>query len=216
MGKGIRLLFVHGMGRSPVSGWPLIWQLKWAGLSTSTFGYSTALETFPGIRGRLVARLSSLAAHGDYAVVGHSLGGVLLRAAINGLPPGVRRPRYLFLLGSPVHPARLAKRLRANRLYRLMTGDCGQLLGSGSRMAAIGPVGLPTLAVVGVRGLSWKAGPFSGELNDGVVALSEVSAPWLDDRIEVDVVHTLLPSSKRVGDIILTALGRSGESPAPG
>ena len=98
----MQALFVHGMGRSPLSGWRLLRQLQRAGLKTSSFGYSVSLEDFAGIRRRLESRLSLLAERGDYVLIGHSLGGVLLRAAVNGLPPGTRRPRHLFLLGSPL------------------------------------------------------------------------------------------------------------------
>jgi hypothetical protein len=199
----MQALFVHGMGRSPLSGWPLLRQLKRGGLSPTTFGYSTALENFEGIQRRLVSRIADIATDGDYVVIGHSLGGVLLRAAVRSLPPAIRRPHHLFILGSPIRSPRLARTLSSNLIYRAMTGDCGQLLGSGSRMAEIGPVAVPTTAIVGIRRLPWTRDPFAGELNDGVVSLSEVSAEWLSDLIQVHAVHTLLPSSRRVGEIIL-------------
>ena len=199
----MRALFVHGMGRSPISGWPLRWQLKRDGMTTSTFGYFTALESFAEIKSRLVSRISALADHGDYVVIGHSLGGVLLRAAIASLPGGVSKPRHLFLLGSPVKSSRLAQRFGSNPVFRAITGDCGQLLGSSSRMGAIEQSAVPVTAIVGVRGLPRKTGSFAGEVNDGVVSLSEVSAEWLDDQVQVSVVHTFLPSSRCVGEIIL-------------
>ena len=45
-------------------------------------------------------------------------------------------------------------------------------------------------------------------LNEGVVAVSEASAEWIRDRVLVDCVHTLLPSSRRVGEIILERLAQ--------
>jgi hypothetical protein len=126
------------------------------------------------------------------------------------LPAGTPRPRHLFLLGSPLRPVFLAQRLAGNPLYRALTRDCGQLLGSATRMSEVGPVSVPTTAIVGVRGLSRQPNPFHGELNDGVLPLSEVSAEWLTDQVQVPIVHTLLPSSRRVADIILQRLARSG------
>ncbi len=204
----MQALFVHGMGRSPLSGLPLLLQLRREGLQTSTFGYSVALEAFPEIRERLVARISELADKGSYVVVGHSLGGVLLRAALTSLPQAVRRPRHLFLLGSPVQPSRIAQKLGANPVYRGLAGDCGQLLGSTARMEEIGAMAVPTTAIVGRRGLPWPARVFAGEANDGVVAVSEASAEWIRDQVLVDCVHTLLPSSRRVGEIILERLAQ--------
>ena len=204
----MQALFVHGMGRSPLSGMPLLLQLRRGGLRASTFGYSVALEAFPEIRERLVARISRLADKGDYVVVGHSLGGVLLRAALNSLPPAVQPPRHLFLLGSPVQPSRFAQKLGANPVYRGLAGDCGQLLGSTARMGEIGPMAVPTTAIVGRRGLPWPAAVFAGEANDGVVSVSEASAEWIRDQVLVDCVHTLLPSNRRVGEIILERLAQ--------
>ena len=202
----MRALFVHGMGRTPVSAWPLLWQLRRGGLSPATFGYSVAIEDFARIKVRLVSRIRSIAAQGDYVLIGHSLGGVLLRAAIASLPSDVRRPEHVFLLASPIGSARLARRLSRNPLYRLLTGDSGQLLGSDLRMAQIGPIREPTTAIIGVRGPPWRPDPFAGEASDGVVAASEVSAEWLRDQVRIDALHTVLPASRRVGEVILRRL----------
>ncbi|SDH94227.1 hypothetical protein SAMN05216603_11748 [Pseudomonas benzenivorans] len=207
----MQALFVHGMGRSPLSGWRLLRHLRRAGLKTCSFGYSASLEDFAAIERRLVVRIARLAERGDYVLIGHSLGGVLLRAAVNRLPAATRRPRHLFLLGSPLRPALLAQRLAGNPLYRVLTRDCGQLLGSPARMAEIGPVPVPTTGIVGVRGLPLERSPFRGEANDGVVSIAEVSADWLSDQVQLPIVHTFLPSSRRVAAIILQRLARNDE-----
>ncbi len=204
----MQALFVHGMGRSPFSGWPMLRRLRRAGLPTSTFGYFVSLEKVDGIVKRLVDTLVRLAEQHDYVVIGHSLGGVLLREAIHRLPAGVRRPRHVFLVGSPVHPARLARYLRDWLAFRLLTRDCGQLLGSTQRMAAIGPLRLPTTAIVGTKGLAFQGGPFGGAPNDGVVAVSEVVADWLTDQAHISVPHVWLPASRQVADIVLERLSR--------
>lgn len=199
----MQALFVHGMGRSPWSSWPLLWQLKRAGLTTSAFGYVVSLEDFESIRTRLVAKIRLIAAQGDYVLIGHSLGGVLLRAAVNSLPQETRRARRMFLLGSPLATPRLGQRFYGHPLYRLLTHDCGQLLGSATRMAEIGPVDIPTTSIAGTRGPWGKRGPFGGELNDGVLSVSEVTAQWITDQVHLETVHTLLPSSRDVAQIIL-------------
>ena len=199
-------LFVHGMGRSPISGWPLLRRLRRAGLRTSAFGYSAAFEDFSAIRNRLATSISLIASQGDYVVVGHSLGGVLLRAALNSLPPGTKVPAHVFLLGSPCQPARLAQRLTNNFLYRALTGDCGQLLGSASRMAEVGATTVPTTSIAGIRSLALTRRLFGGEPNDGVVSLSEVSAAWSGSPVCVPALHTLLPTNRGVTQIILQRL----------
>ena len=199
----MQVLFVHGMGRSPLSGSVLLWKLRRAGLTTRTFGYSVSFEDFPRIRDRLVAAISRLAERGDYVLIGHSLGGVLLRAAINALPAGTRSPRHLFLLGSPVSPSRLAQRFAVHLLFRLVTRDCGRLLASTNGMAEIGAVAVPTTCIAGISGFSGVRSYFPGELNDGIVSLSEATADWAAERVHVPVFHTLMPSSPRVAALVV-------------
>jgi hypothetical protein len=203
-------LFVHGMGRSPLSGWPIQNRLRRAGLVTSSFGYGVSWAGFETIQRRLAQRILGVAAAGEYVLIGHSLGGVLIRAAVNGLPAATRPPRHVFLLGSPVAPARLAHRLAGHALYRVLTRDCGQLLGSRERMAAIGALAVPTTSVVGTSGPRGALSAFRGEPNDGVVSLAEVSADWITDQVQLPVLHTLLPMSPKVARVILDRLALAG------
>ena len=197
------VLFIHGMGRTPLSGWRLLRRLRRAGLKTTTFGYSVVFDNFDTIVARLRTQIALLAATEEYIVIGHSLGGVLLRAALNSLPLGSALPRHVYLLGSPVLASRIATRLKNIGLFRILTGDCGQLLGSVDRMNAIGPPAVPATNIVGTRGISDWFGIFGDEVNDGLVSVSEVNAPWLTSCVQVPVFHTLLPSSRLVADIIL-------------
>jgi len=183
--------------------------LRREGLRTTTFGYSVVFENFDAIVTRLRTRITLLAATDGYIVIGHSLGGVLLRAALNSLPPGSALPRHVYLLGSPVLASRIAIWLKNNRLYRALTGDCGQLLGSMDRMNAIGPPAVPATGIGGTRGISNWFGIFGDEVNDGLVSISEVSAPWLTSCVQVPVFHTLLPSSALVANIILQDMARN-------
>ena len=204
----MQALFVHGMGRTPLSGWPMLRHLKLARIQVSTFGYMAGVEAFARIEARLCKRLAALASKGEYIVIGHSLGGLLLRAAVNSLHPNTQRPEHVFLLGSPVQASRLAHRLQRKLLYRLLTGDCGQMLASAERMSAVAPPNVAVTAIAGTRGLRGCGSPFYGESNDGVVSLSEVSATWLGEPLQVPVVHTLLPASKHVAELILARVSQ--------
>lgn len=206
MKRGLQALFVHGMGRSPLSGWPLLSRLRRAGVDAGSFGYSAAVEDVERIGARLMARLLRLADAGDYVLIGHSLGGVLLRRAVNAMPGGTRLPRHVFLLGSPQQPSRLAQSFGSHWGFRLLTRDCGRLLGSAQRMAAVGALTVPTTNVVGTISLPWLRQRFGDEPNDGVVALSEVSAPWIEDQVLVKAAHTWLPASRQVSRVVLDRL----------
>ena len=200
-------LLTHGMGRSPLSFWPLARHLRRAGIQTSTFGYAVSLQPFADIQARLAQRINQLAHQGDYILIGHSLGGVLIRAAVASLPANTPGPRHIFLLGSPTHPARLAQKLASNPVYRAITRDCGQLLGSAERMAGIAIPSCPVTGIAGTQGLSGRLSPFGKAPNDGIVSLSEVSAEWLTDQVTVPVMHSWLPASKQVAQVILERIG---------
>jgi hypothetical protein len=202
-------LYVHGMGRTPLSGWPLVRALGRAGMRTSTFAYSATLQDFRSIEGRLRRRLERIARDGPYIVIGHSLGGLLLRAAIASLEASVPRPLHLFLLGSPIEPSSIAAGLRRNPAYRFFTGDCGQMFASGERMASVGASTVPTTAIVGTRSPLLAQG-FGHEPNDGLVSVGEASAAWLTDQVKVPVIHTLLPASRVVSSIILERTAARG------
>ncbi len=196
-------LFVHGMGRTPVSGWRLLARLKAHGIGTQSFGYATTFQDFAAIRNRLVRRVTTLALKGNYVLIGHSLGGVLLRSAVASLPEGTRLPQRMFLLGSPIQPARIAQKLQRNWVYRVLTRDCGALLGSHARMAQIGVGLIPTTSILGTAGWRGKLSPFGNEMNDGIVSVSEASVDWIDEVIHLSVIHTYMPSSKHVACLIL-------------
>ncbi len=212
----LHAIFIHGLGRTPLSGLPLLLTLRRAGIQCHVVAYLAATESVESIAGRLARKINAVGPDTPYVLIGHSLGGVISRYLLTGPAPPANLPQKLFLLGSPVNPARLAVSLKHRALFRLFSGDAGQLLGSGDRMAAIGApsalLGVPCCAFVGMKGISNKAiAPFYGESNDGVVAFSEVTAPWLtqDDRCElvnVPLPHTLLPASSTIGKAILSRL----------
>ncbi|MCU6433736.1 hypothetical protein LPB67_08090 [Undibacterium sp. Jales W-56] len=204
-----QVLFVHGMGRTPLSAFPLLSRLREHGLQTYSFHYFVALENFATIQARLVKQLCAIAAKGEYVLIGHSLGGVLLRAALNALPAGTRQPDQLFLLGSPITASRIAGRIRDLLPFQIISGDCGQLLSSPERMSAIGSVSTPTIAIVGNKGIKGKYSPFGDEDNDGVVSISEAYAAWAEQEILLPVMHTLMPSSRLVSEALIKNLRRT-------
>jgi pimeloyl-ACP methyl ester carboxylesterase len=202
----MQILFIHGMGRTPLSGAPMLFYLRKNGYCTETFGYFAAIADFNTIRDRLSTKIAHIAAQGDYILIGHSLGGVLLRSALSELSATIKLPTHVFLLGSPVSASRMAKKLSERLLFRLLTGDCGQLLSSEERMAKIASLSVPNTSIVGIKGINGNYSPFLEEPNDGIVAVSEVSAQWIEEEIRVPVMHTFLPSDAVVSNALIRVL----------
>ena len=196
-------LFVHGICSSNFFWLPTLIRFRAQGINPTVFGYNATFQDFSTIVNKLVKAMVRVSERGDYVVVGHSLGGVLLRAAIDLLPIGTRLPKKAFLLGSPIGPSRIAKRLKKNIVFGAITRDCGHLLGSKKRMSSIPAPKVPTVAIIGTWGIQGRFTPFGSEVNDGVVTFSEVNAGWFDEVIHVPLAHNLLTSSKSVSEIII-------------
>jgi hypothetical protein len=199
----MQALFVHGMGRTQLSGWTLLRYLKSGGVNTYSIGYSVIFESFDQIKARLITQLTILGNNGDYFVIGHSLGGVLLRAAIDSLPTEVRKPCHLFLLASPIKASRWAKRFSENPIFRVIAGDCGQLLASDQRMGLIPETTVSKTAIIGDFKLPFRTIFAPNEINDGILSFSEVDASWLTDVVRIHCLHSFLPFSRSLGEIIL-------------
>jgi pimeloyl-ACP methyl ester carboxylesterase len=194
------------MGRTPVSMWRLSRSLRRAGLRTKLFAYATAWQSVDEIVRRLQARLMILSG-GEYVVVGHSLGGVLLRAAIAGLPQDIRAPRRIIMLGTPNHSPRLARRFEHSWWYRLMNGDAGDLLAQESRLASIPSTVVPCTNIAGTRGINGRWSPFGIEANDGLVAVAETRLDGAEEWITVPVRHPFIMNDKQVQAIIRQRCG---------
>lgn len=211
----MQVVLVHGLGRTPLSMLRLARCLRRAGHATETIGYIAALEPFERIRSRVRTRLLARSAEGTYAAIGHSLGGLLLRAALADFPPSAESPRWLVTLGTPTRPPRLARRLRDVWLYRRLAGECGQLLANAEFLAALYVPAIPYTAIAGTRGWPRNVGPFRDALNDGVVALDETLAAASVEHLHVPAFHTFLMNSRVVQQHICARLDALAKATVP-
>ncbi|HEX5574710.1 MAG TPA: alpha/beta fold hydrolase [Gemmatimonadales bacterium] len=200
----MRLLLVHGMGRTPLSLARLARFLRGNGHQIERVGYVAALESFSRIRRRVRHRLEVLARRGErYAVIGHSLGGVALRSALGNLAPA---PACLILLATPNQSPRLARRLQRFWPYRLLTGESGQLLASESFFRQLPPPPVPYTIIAGNAGPRGRRGPFQGDVNDWLVAVEETKVVPGDRPIILPVGHTFMMNDRQVQLAIRQAL----------
>src|SRR5215208_2312900 len=113
-------------------------------------------------------RLERLGTAGPYGVIGHSLGGVLLRSALSQLAGP--QPVHFIMLGTPNQPPRLARVLGVRWVYRRIMGQCGVNLSSPLFYASLPPPEVPYTTVAGTAGPRGRWSPFRDEPNDGIVA----------------------------------------------
>ena len=102
----MRVLLVHGLGRTPCSLFGLASAVRRDGHATQFFAYSPTFESLPRIVRRLAARLEAFEKCNDeVGFAGHSLGGLLLRSALIQVP-GLR-VKNLVMMGTPNRPPRI-------------------------------------------------------------------------------------------------------------
>ena len=167
-------------------------------------GYHVYACNYPSVRGSLKANAAALAAFlgrvpGDVVhLVGHSLGGVLIRTMLERKVPA--RLGRVVCLGSPLRGSRTAARLvrlpggrwligrtlmEHNARGGLDTWRAGVVAGS---IAGRMPLGVGRLL-----------GPFP-EPNDGTVAVEETRVVGLRDHIVLPVSHVALLWSTQVAE----------------
>jgi len=200
----MRLLLIHGMGRTPLSLALLGRRLSRQGHSVRYFRYAAFQESFDQIVDRLVATIRVTVEQQPYALIGHSLGGILARAALPALASGPQR--QLIMLAPPNQSPLLARRLRKRLLYRLMTRDCGSKLVDQTFYATLPHPTIHTTIIAGTAGPRGTWSPFGDWPNDGVVAVEETRLGPNTEVILVPSVHTLIMNSPKVTRIICELL----------
>lgn len=176
-------LLVHGLGRSPLSMFPLAGVVRRAGARTHFFGYSPTLEPLDRILRRLVRALNALR---PTFVIAHSLGGLLTRLALAEV---AHRPRHLVMLGTPNRPPRLAAYFWRWLPFRLLVGTAGRFLAHPAEYARLPVPDMPCTVIAGTGGPVGRFSPFGNEPNDGIVSVSETDLPGADTLL-VPAWHT--------------------------
>lgn len=195
------LILIHGMGRTPLSMLYLQHRLRNLGHTTHLFGYSPTLESLQTVTDRLVQLIQTKIGSQPYALLGHSLGTIIIRNAYPQLSP--HPPIACFFLAPPMVACQAAKFFSKVGLYRLLTGEMGQLLAEDS---FIDQLTLPpnTKIYVGTGGprASWL--PFGNEFNDGILSVAEASGGH--KVVTVPAIHTFIMNSTPVFEDIAQSL----------
>jgi len=197
----LRVILVHGMGRTPLAMLPLAARLRVQGMRPALFAYVPAFERWNGCVNRLKKFIEKRASTEPFILVGHSLGTVLIRAV---LPRLTRKPIACFLLAPPTQACLAARKLAPRLLYRVLFGEMGQLLADPAFMDALPGPDVPTKIYSGTGGPVGRFTPFGQEPNDGVLAVKETLLPHVPVQT-VPSLHPFIMNSTRIAqDIVET------------
>lgn len=173
-------ILIHGMGRTPASMLILAIRPGSAGIQPRFFAYSAD----------------------KVIIMGHSLGTVLRRGV---LPRLTHQPLACFFLAPPTKACLVAQKLAPSRLYKLLTGEMGQMLASPHFMNSLAIPNVPTKIYSGINGLRGRCSSFGEQLNDGILAVEETLLPSVPYDT-VAALHTFIMNKKAIAEDIVTLM----------
>lgn len=204
------LVLIHGMGRTPLSMIGLQHRFQKQGHTPHLFGYSPTFESLQKVANRLVTLIQNSVSPKSYALIGHSLGTVIIRKAYPQLSQ--HKPSACFFLAPPMVACTAAKFFAKVWLYRVITGEMGQLLAQESFIEQLAlPPNTKIYAGTGGPRRAWL--PFGHNLNDGILSVEEASGGQQAIVMTVPSIHTFIMNSTIVFEDIALSLDRCNSPP---
>lgn len=217
-GSGDRVILLHGLARTPRSMGRMARALQAAGYDVVNHGYPSRRHDIATLTAGLRGFLESLPdIPGRTHIVGHSLGGLLVRAALARPLPGLAVGRVV-LVGVPNRGTRVIDRLLGHPLTRMIPALFGRPAAALGRdapwLAALPPQPSPETGVIAGTGRFHPVNPAAWvnllhgarEPGDGTVERDSAMLPGAADAIAVDAAHSFLPSDRRVIAAVLRFL----------
>lgn len=201
---GVRRLVVlqHGLWRSAGSLWKLERALQAHGYEVLNVSYpsteASIAEHAARLRPQVLAAWQALGpGPKELHLVGHSMGGLVLRALAQG--EGMPAPTTMVTLGTPHGGAVLVELRRDLWLFRLLMGSRAalEMAPRAPFLAGLRPPAFPLGTIVGGRGdqRGWHDA-IPGD-DDGTVAVAEAGLQGAADSIRVPVGHTRISFDDR-------------------
>ena len=193
-----QLVFIDGVGGKRYMRGKLIRYFEKIGYSVHCFDYSASSQSLFDIKARLAAVLKEVAVRGDYHAIGYSFGGVLLRLVLQESGDSIPAPARIVLLASPLMPMRLARTFKSWRIYKALTGECGQVAASADQMGKISFPPVPTACIYGVWPWLGALGIFAGFgfPHDGIVAADEPAPEKFEFAAPIRASHAFIPANQ--------------------
>lgn len=188
------VVLVHGLWMSRVVMQFLAGHLRREGLRVQGFGYASTLRPFERHAERLARVVREIEAPRVH-LVGHSLGGLVVLAALQRLhdaPVG-----RVVLLGAPAGGSDAARQFMRNAAGRAFVGASAAVWRETPRFVIEPGVQIGAIAGTHRVGLGRFLVALDGP-NDGVVTVEETRLPGLADHIVLPVSHSTMLVSRAV------------------
>lgn len=193
---GERVVLLHGLGRTPRSMRHLARGLEAAGFVPLLIGYPSRTHTIAELLEHLRPYLQALGS-GTFHFVGHSLGGILLRALLaEPLPFAVGR---FVMVAPPNRGAWVVTRLGQYQLLHRFFGRPTKELYRDAPWLASWPIPACEIGVLaGTRSfhplapVSWVNAVLNGHPHDGTVEIDSTHLSTMRDHLAIAANHTYI------------------------
>lgn len=195
-----RVVLVHGLGESRHRMMPLERALRADGYATLNQTYASRTLALPQIVDGLHAAIAAWAlADEPINFVGHSLGGLVIRAYIHAHRPAVLG--RVVLLGTPNGGSGLMDLLIRLGVQGWVGGAVSDLLSTrppAEVVALLGRVDYPLGVIAGDFWPDMGTGWLLPRPNDGKVTIASTRVAGMHDHIVLPVGHTFMPAQRAV------------------
>jgi pimeloyl-ACP methyl ester carboxylesterase len=198
------VVLIHGLWLNGLIMKPLAWRLKRAGFVVHTYSYPSVALDFRANAARLNAFLASVPG-ATVHLVGHSLGGILIRALFQFFPQ--QRPGRLVTLGSPHQGTQVGRHLEQYRVWQRLMGRSVEELLEGAPQTWAAPARelgvIQGQRSVGMGKVLYRPLP---QPNDGLLTLAEASLPAATAAMTLPVSHTGMLVARTVAEQVVSFL----------
>ena len=193
------VILLHGIFRTRLSMRGLAGFLERANFHSEAITYPSTRYALGELAAIIHPQVQAAAARGRRIhFVGHSMGGLLIRAYIHA-----HRPENLgrvVMLGTPNRGSEVADFLQGMKPYQWLYGAAGQQLVTKQEpfAAMLGRVDYDLGIIAGDRSLAPVSSYIIGKANDGKVSVESTKLEGMKAHLVVPCSHTFLPSQQNV------------------
>jgi pimeloyl-ACP methyl ester carboxylesterase len=192
------VIVLHGLGSTKGAMWLLGERIQNAGFRVKTIGYASLYKTPEQVLADVTGRIESILAENSGTVhfVGHSLGGLMIRAYLDA--NAVEHLGRVVLIGSPNSGTVFVDHFKESWWLDLL-GPLPRSLGTDedSFPNSIGPPYYPVGIIAGVTDRFFNEDILPGS-DDGIVPLNSAKLPGMTDMVVVRNSHSMMLYDQKV------------------
>ena len=204
-GKAVKsdelVVLVHGLGRSGLAMWRLSQRIESAGYPVCVLDYDSIGETWYQVMEETTNQINHCVEDVERVhFVGHSLGGLVVRAYLHGQPSSMESPKLgeVVLIGTPNKGSEVADYYKDHFLMKY-AGETSQSLMTGEDTLGFQlpePYFKPGV-IAGTRTMWMTDHMFEGP-NDGLVSVESTKLNSMKDFVAIEVGHSSMRYNEEV------------------